>query len=703
MGRQMADRALIQSLNAAAALIQNSIGSQELVLQAFQRQIVTLGLRGGIALLDQDREHLTYISVAYPKGPIQDVLTSVSKLVGLSIDGFKIPYGKVDIYREVIDGKRSVFVKTSGPILEQVLPAAARPFLAPLLKVFSQTPGVYCPLFSSGTVIGLLNMLGADLSGENVTEVTAFANHISVALDNAKLLDKLKNSEDIFRSFIEQSTDGFVLVDEKGLVIEWNNGIEKISGIERNNAVGKPFWEIQFSLLPRERRTPQRLEYFKSILKKGVESGSFDVLPKDIEVTIARPDGTPVSIQQTVFPVKTIRGYLLGSVVRDVTEKKKIEETLRNNEKLESIGILAGGIAHDFNNLLTGIFGYLDLARFYNKTGVREKVSENLSSAFGVFNRAKNLAQQLLTFSKGGKPVKKILGLKPLLMEVTTFALSGSTVTPRFSIQDDLWACEVDEDQFKQVIDNLVINARQAMPDGGSVLVSAENFVKSTPDPLPLPQGRYIKISIQDFGVGISPDDLARIFDPFFTTKPEGSGLGLATAYSIVRKHDGLLSAESQQGKGSTFTLYIPATVQAAENPGTVLTKDHYGRGRALVMDDEPYIRDYCGQALRSMGYSVDDAADGREAIEKYRSGMGTSAPFSFVILDLTIPGGMAGEATLSELLKIDPAVIAIASSGYSEDPIMADPSRFGFAGKLRKPYRQTELGEVLERIFGGK
>jgi PAS domain S-box-containing protein len=699
----MGNGELTKSLSASTAFIQNSIGSHESVLQAFEQEVVSLGLRGSIALLDPDRVSLDYVSVAFPKGPIQTVLTSVSSHAGLSINGFRAPYKNVDIYRQVIDEKRSIFVETTGPVIDQLLPPAARPFLGRLLKVFGNTPGIYCPLISSGEVIGLLNMMGSALSKENVCEVSAFANHISVALDNAKLVSKLKNSEETFRSFIRQSTDGFVLVNEKGLVIEWNNAVQTITGIRLEDALGKPFWDIQYLLMPKDRRTPERYQQTKLILESVLVAGGSDRLPKEMEVTISRNDGALLLIQQSIFPVKTIKGYLLGSVIRDITDKKRIEETFRNNEKLESIGILAGGIAHDFNNLLTGIFGYIDLARSCNQQGAKEKVAENLSSAFGVFNRAKNLAQQLLTFAKGGKPVKSIVALQPLLTEVTSFALSGSSVTPRFSFPDNLWLCELDEGQFKQAIDNIVINARQAMPAGGCVFIAAENYRHANIADIVLPPGRYVKISIRDSGTGISREHMAKLFDPFFTTKHEGSGLGLATAHSIVRKHEGLIQVSSELGKGATFTIYVPASSLQADGSHAVSAIDHHGNGCVLVMDDEPYITAFCSQVLQAMGYSVECAANGEEAIELYRRHMASETPCAFVILDLTIPGGRSGEETLAELLKIDPGVVAVASSGYSESPIMADPISFGFAEKLQKPYQKTEIGETLERLFKKK
>jgi signal transduction histidine kinase/CheY-like chemotaxis protein len=428
---------------------------------------------------------------------------------------------------------------------------------------------------------------------------------------------------------------------------------------------------------------------------------------KPFESLIQRPDGSSAVIQQILFPIKTKKGFRFGSIKRDVTERKRAEEArqkldqrMQQVEKLESIGILAGGIAHDFNNLLTGIFGYIDIARLYNSSGAADKVSVNLSKALDVFNRARALTQQLLTFSKGGRPVKRTLPLQPLLTSTVNFVLSGSTVTARFSLPDNLWPCEVDENQISQVVDNIVINARQAMPTGGTLVVTAENIGEDRPVPAPLLPGKYVHISIHDFGIGIASEHLPHIFDPFFTTKQDGSGLGLATAYSIVRKHDGFIEAESELGTGTTLHVYLPAMPSAAVQSTATGIKKHRGRGTVLVMDDEDFVRDVSGELLKSMGYSVDFAVNGEEALEKYRKAFHES-PYVFVILDLTIHGGMGGKEVVKELLTIDPSAVAIAASGYSQDPVMTDPSAFGFREKIRKPFTKDELGDVLELVLG--
>ncbi|HUI92551.1 MAG TPA: PAS domain S-box protein [Chitinivibrionales bacterium] len=646
--------------------------------------------------------------------------------------------------------------------------------------------------------------------------------------------EALRESEEKFRSMIEQNLEGFSLIDETGTVTEWNTALEEMTGLKRGDVIGKAMWDVQAMMRPAEVKSRGFYERIREMMRAMIKSGDNPMLGKPFETPIQKPDGSSAIIQQVVFPIKTKNGFRFGSIKRDVTSQKHAEDALRDSEqrfktlienafegiavvdrngtvkysspgltrilgftpedryganvfknihpddsvraqeafgralahplesfpiflryrrsdgswrwlecvgknlldasaingivinyrdvserkraeedqqrfeqqmqkveKLESLGILAGGIAHDFNNLLTGIFGYIDVARMFNSSGAADKVAMNLSKALDVFNRARALTQQLLTFSKGGAPVKKTLSLPPLLTSTTNFVLSGSSVSARFGFPDGLWPCEVDENQFGQVIDNILINARQAMPTGGSVVVTAENFPKGQPVPAPLAQGDYVRISIRDFGIGISKDHLPHIFDPFFTTKQEGSGLGLATAYSIIRKHEGIIEAESELGIGSTFYIYLPAHPSAAAEPLSTRIKKHRGQGVVLVMDDEDFVRDVAAEMLKTMGYTADPAKNGAEAVEKYQKAFSSPVPYALVILDLTVPAGMGGKDTLKDLLKINPAVIAIAASGFSEDPVMTDPPAFGFKGKLRKPFTKEELGDVLERVVG--
>lgn len=397
-------------------------------------------------------------------------------------------------------------------------------------------------------------------------------------------------------------------------------------------------------------------------------------------------------------------GVNIGSlgILQDITERKRIEEEELKSSKLESVGLLAGGIAHDFNNLLTAILGNVSLAkRLCDPSG---KICKRLTEAEKASIRAQTLTQQLLTFSKGGMPVKETADIAQIVRETTLFTLTGSNVRCEQRFEAELWKVEVDKGQFSQVIQNLVLNAKQAMPEGGVVEVSAENAVGHVSDDEPLadPQDKeYVKLTIRDHGVGIPEESLGRVFDPYFTTKEEGSGLGLATSYSIVKKHGGTLRVESELGKGTTFTICLPSVPGPIQPAAPTQERNDHPideRGRILVMDDEGMVRDVACAMLRQMGYAVVDAADGDETLRLYREGRETGKPFDAVIMDLTIPGGMGGKETIRKLREIDPHVVAIVSSGYSGDPIMAEYRQHGFNAVIGKPYSVEELGAVLTR-----
>ena len=386
--------------------------------------------------------------------------------------------------------------------------------------------------------------------------------------------------------------------------------------------------------------------------------------------------------------------------VMDVTERKRMEQELQKIQKLESLGVLAGGIAHDFNNILTAISTNLSMARMYGD--LRDDISEMLTDAEKASVRAKNLTQQLLAFAKGGTPIKKPVSISRLITTTAAFSLSGSNVRCELSLPDDLWLAEVDEGQVSQVIQNLIINADQAMPRGGTIRIAAENIVVGEKDSLPLENGLYLRISVTDQGIGVSRKDMPSIFDPFFTTKQKGSGLGLATAFSVVHNHAGHIEVESVIEEGTTFSVYLPALGRTSDEKGRERKRLIKGEGRILLVDDEEIIRRAAGEALTRMGYEVQFAEDGAAGIELYQEAMQAERPFHAVIMDLTIPGGMGGKEAVGEVLRIDPEAKIIASSGYSNDPVMSDFRRYGFCGIITKPYRIEELGELLSRVTQG-
>ncbi len=385
------------------------------------------------------------------------------------------------------------------------------------------------------------------------------------------------------------------------------------------------------------------------------------------------------------------------TISRDITAQRKAEVEQMQITKLNSLGILAGGIAHDFNNFLMAISGNLQLARLDP-----ENENKYLGSMEGAINRASQLAQKLLTFSKGGAPVKESASLEEIVKETTDFILEGSKILPKYKFKRHLWNAEVDTGQISQVIQNLVENAKQAMKSGGIVEIQIQNETINKKSSFPLPSGKYIHLSISDQGEGISKTDLPFIYDPYFTTKPEGHGLGLTICYSIIEKHNGYIYARSKKGRGTTFHIYLPATddhiLQKADefvSPGCLKKHCHI-----LIMDDDDGIRQPLRIVLEKNYFTVDEAKDGKECISLFQNAIKTKNKYDLVIMDLTIPGGMGGEEVITELLKLDPLVNCIVSSGYSTDPIMSNPQKYGFRAAIAKPYSFNALLNLIHSII---
>jgi signal transduction histidine kinase len=406
-------------------------------------------------------------------------------------------------------------------------------------------------------------------------------------------------------------------------------------------------------------------------------------------------------VEVRAFPIFDDSGQvvMVAEYIRNITEQRRLEDELRKAHKLESLGVLAGGIAHDFNNLLTGILGNISLAR--KTIDPQLTAAKRLDEAEKAVARSQDLAQQLMTFSKGGAPVKKTVSIEQIVRDSAAFVLRGSNVKCEFNIADDLWPVEVDEGQMNQVINNLIINADQAMENGGIVKVRIENQVVAPQNEMTLKEGRYVRISIEDTGSGIPDAHIHKIFDPYFTTKEHGSGLGLATVYSIIKNHDGFVGLESKEGGGALFFVCLPTSEydepQVLEGKPDVLSGSG---GKILVMDDEELIREVASDILDYLGYGAVACHDGKEALDLYREAMMAGEPFAAVLMDLTIPGGMGGRETMQSLLEIDKAVVGIVSSGYCNDPILSNYRDYGFSGILEKPYSPDALGKVLHDLL---
>ncbi|MDH4193860.1 MAG: PAS domain-containing protein [Nitrospirota bacterium] len=427
----------------------------------------------------------------------------------------------------------------------------------------------------------------------------------------------------------------------------------------------------------------------------------------DIEYRIVTHRNEVRWVHNRTFPMQDPSGgiHRVIGVAQDVTDRKKWEEERLRGAKLESLGLLAGGLAHDFNNLLTAILGQLSLAKY--EMDPSHPLFYRISEAEQASVRAQDIARQLLTFSKGGAPVKKTVFIREILEENVRLVLAGSNVRPIFQISEELYSVNADVGQICQVIHNLVINARQAMPEGGDCIVQAYNVPSNEVEisclgQVPSHFDQWVKISFIDQGVGISRENLEKIFDPYFTTKSAGSGLGLATSYSIVRSHGGVLSVKSELGKGSAFSLFLPAIPNLKIPSGSPEQCVKVGQGKILIMDDEVQIRKVLGEMVKACGYSYQTAEDGEEALRIFCKAQEIGEPFSAVILDLTVPGGVGGKDVISKLLTIDPHVRAIVVSGYSNDPVLANYQEYGFKGRVAKPFNLVDLSVVLNSVLEG-
>ncbi|MFH1499532.1 MAG: PAS domain-containing protein [Verrucomicrobiota bacterium] len=486
--------------------------------------------------------------------------------------------------------------------------------------------------------------------------------------------------------------EGVIATDQHGVIQFINQAAESLTGWTDGAAIGRDFGDV-FQI-----RHPHTKAPLPPLVTTAMrESRVVDLPPASI---LMHRQGVPVLVEGRCAPIRDASSLPVGVVLvlHDVTERARLEAEMLKATKLESVGVLAGGIAHDFNNLLTVVMGNLTLAML--DTQVMSVAGPWLQEAEKGLVRARDLTQQLLTFSRGGEPVRSAVQLGVVVREAAEFCLHGAKVKCRYAIESELWAAEVDKGQIGQVVQNLIINAVQAMPDGGRVQLELAN--DAAPPVRSGLGGAAIRLTIADTGRGIPPDHLAKVFDPYFTTKKEGTGLGLATVYSIIKKHGGHIEVDSVEGKGTTFRIWLPATratvqpAQAQPVAADALT------GRVLFMDDEENIRSMASTLLQRMGFEVEAAADGAAALRAYTEALGTPRAFNLVITDLTVPGGMGGRELMEKLLHLDPGVKAIVSSGYSSDPVMADYKAYGFKGMVPKPYRITDLAKTIRQVLEG-
>lgn len=483
--------------------------------------------------------------------------------------------------------------------------------------------------------------------------------------------------------------DGVITTDTQGYVTLMNKAAEQLTEWSQADAVGRLLDEV-FPVEHHSSKKPIVNLVGEALREKRM------MHPDGDNVRLKTHGGGSLLIAKKITPILGADENPAGVVVvfQDVTEKQRIVEEQQKASRLESIGILAGSIAHDFNNILTAIMGNISLAKFYSGKG--DHIHERLTEAEKAALWARDLTQQLLTFAKGGSPIRKTIDVASVVRAAAQFASRGSSIRCEFGTMESVSA-EADESQIRQVIHNLVLNAQQATSNGASVQVAVRK-VQVKRDELPLPAGPYVEISCCDQGAGIPAENLAKIFDPYFTTKPKGTGLGLATTYSIVKRHDGFIRVESNVSQGTCFLVLLPVSQGTAVPDPVVPEAGRGGAGRILVMDDEAFIRDLLKRLLAHFGYAGEFAQDGREAIELYIAAKERGQPFDVVIMDLVVPGGMGGQEAIKQLLAVDPDAKVIVSSGYSNDPVMANFRQYGFCDAVAKPYKNDELRQVIMR-----
>jgi PAS domain S-box-containing protein len=505
----------------------------------------------------------------------------------------------------------------------------------------------------------------------------------------------LKENEENLRSLLELMPVGIACADGNGATEYINRNFVERFGYELTEIPTAEEW--LFKAHPDAAYREEVVSLWNAHVAEYHTQGT-PVPPREAKVTCKDGATRHVIINTQLSQNRTL------AIFTDITERESRQEELIKQQKLESIGVLAGGIAHDFNNILTGILGNISFAGMFIEKG--HKSSKPLCEAEKAAKRAAELAQQLLTFARGGQPVTRAISLRQVIEESASLVLRGSNVTSAVEVPEQLFAIEADAGQLSQVFNNLIINAVQAMPGGGTITITTGNMDVDGNNVLSLPPGQYVRVTFTDHGCGIPSENMRNIFDPYFTTKSGGTGLGLASVHSIINKHGGHIRVHSTVGLGTTFEILLPASQEkpapvSAQNNGFVTAQSR--DLSVLVMDDEEMIRELAIATLGELGYRVTTCSSGKEAIEIYRAAFSAGAPFSTVIMDLTIPGGMGGKEAARIILDLDPSARLIVSSGYSTDPVMADCREFGFCGAVIKPYTVEGIAAVLKEFLNGR
>ncbi|OGW57198.1 MAG: hypothetical protein A3D21_07835 [Nitrospirae bacterium RIFCSPHIGHO2_02_FULL_42_12] len=532
---------------------------------------------------------------------------------------------------------------------------------------------------------------GISIMDKKYPEVKHIMLSITDITDCKSIEENLLKEKDFSNILIESLPGIFCLFDFNGKMLRWNKYGENVIGYTADEiSVSNPLDFI--------------VEQDRGLVNKTIKD-TFDKGYSSVESTLVTKRGEKIPFYFTGIRVMIDNVPCILSIAIDISERKKIEYELEKLRRLESIGILASGVAHDFNNLLTGILGNISLVKQYLDS--EDMIFKRLSTAERSCLEAREITSRLITFSKGGEPVKKVTRVQQLLKEAHCPLIKDTNITFEYNLPDNLYPVEIDEGQIRNVIINILTNAAEAMPEGGKIDISATNLEITEKDNLPIKEGSYVKVSIRDRGRGIQVEEISRIFDPYFSTKErgvkKGMGLGLTICHSIIRKHEGFITVESMPGAGTTFHLYLPASLKKKTETEVTGEMETIRKKRILIMDDDEIVRDITGDMLMHCGYYIESSKDGNEAIALYIKAKERGEPFDAVILDLVVPNGMGGDIAIKRLHDIDHGVKGIALSGYSKDLIMTHYMDYGFTAALSKPYNIQLLNGTLERVLGKK
>lgn len=677
-------RAAIGRLEMENSALKKEIDERKAVTDAFRSMMEGAEEGRACDMLDLIARHLcialglslVYVGEAHP-GSIR----TVSVCDGArKTDNFEFGINGTPC-EEIVAGRRVVYPDK----VSEMFPSDAR--------LVGASGFIGAPLFDqSGKVIGVL----AGISGGTIASVEdahgllgMFASMAAIDLQRRCAITRLEKSERLMKEAQHLARVGYWEWDVANDRAVWSDELYSIFGLEKGTSVD---YQVFLGSVH-----PSDMEK----VKKAVSDVMAGTRPMEMEYRVVLPGGYERIVFdkfETEFD-KSGRPVRLKGMVQDITERKKTELELMKADKLDSLGVFAAGIAHDFNNLLLSILGNVTVARTYLRP--EDNISAILAEIEKASMRARGLTRQMLTLSKGGVPVKEPLRLDELARNICSMVVRSTETRCEFAMPVDLWQVEADEAQISQVLNNIVLNARQAMADSGTIKLEAENVTLDADNSLNLKEGRYVRLSVRDSGTGVGPGIIGKVFDPFFTTRKKASGLGLAVSYSIIKKHGGLITVESEEGTGSAFHVWLPAYTVAAQTGADAFAVK--GGAKVLVMDDDELVRDVVAMMLSMLGYEAGIAVDGTEAVELFRKARLSGEPYDIAILDLVVPGGMDGRETLERLKEIDPAVRAIVSTGFSHDPVVANFKELGFAGVLAKPYVVSEFASVVKKVLSAK